>query len=834
MESHQFMRGFWLFLVCFFPTMIAAQVRLSGTVKDKNSLQPLAFATVTFGNNKSITDIDGNFEIENNSRQSLIISYIGYETKVIHNPNNFEEITLVAKLQKLDEVYISGENTAKNIIKKAQSLKPQNDPQRKLNSFRFKSYNKLIVSAHSDSIKRKIDSVFVIRNQKRKFKEVDSSEYLFKEIVDKRHLFQTEKVSDFLFDGKKLKENILGTKMSGFKSPIYEIIAFNLQSFSIYDEHYELFETKYNSPIARDAFKDYRYQLLDTVKIDNRKAFVIHFKPAKKRKAAGLEGILYIDTENFSIAKAVTRIRGVLDIAATHYFKFLPEEKIWFPSEKEFRVVKGKNEEDIKILGGTIKFEGDYNAKRTREKDASDFTYLISKSENFDFSFNEPVNITHSAVAIEIKKNAIERDENFWQQYRKEPLDERSLATYETLDSIVKKENLENKLRFGRKILDGYLPIGFFDLDLRHLLSYNNYEGFRLGVGGTTNNRFSENFKLKGYTAYGTKDNEIKYSIGAAVRVGIFSNSWIGASFTDDVKEIASTSFAIDKRVFKIYDPRPINLSTFYNHKTWQGYIETKIIPKTESYWQLSHSEITPLFNYTYVKDTRAYDFFTMTTASFALQWNPFSDYMQTPSGKLEIEKRYPKFTFQFTQSLSGILGNDFDFSKIDFRADWEKKYLNGQKTMLLMEGGYAIGDLPLTHLYNTSPNSLTKDRLLQRMTIAGKNAFETMYFNEFFSSKYVMFQFKHGFKRTTIYKGIKPSVVFVTRMAWGDMEKQEQHTGIDYKTLRDGYFESGIELNQIYKAFGLAGFYRYGPNQLSRFEDNISIKLTLVLNLGF
>ncbi|WP_235935417.1 DUF5686 family protein [Flavobacterium ichthyis] len=814
--------------------MIAAQVRLSGTVKDKNSQQPLAFATVTFGNNKSITDIDGNFDIENNSRQSLIISYIGYETKVIHNPNNFEEISLIAKLQKLDEVYISGENFAKNIIKKTQSLKSQNDPQKKLNSFRFKSYNKLIVSAHSDSIKGKIDSIFVTRNEQKKFKEIDSSEYLYKEIVDKRHLFQTEKVSDFLFDGNKLKENILGTKMSGFKSPIYEIIAFNLQSFSIYDEHYELFETKYNSPIAHDAFKDYRYQLLDTVKIDNREAFVIHFKPAKKRKAAGLEGILYIDSENFSIAKAVTRIRGVMDIAATHYFKFLSNEKIWFPSEKEFRVVKGKNEEDIKILGGTIKFEGDYNAKRTREKDASDFTYLISKSENFDFSFNEPVTITHSAVAIEIKKNAIERDENFWQQYRKEPLDQRSIATYEALDSIVKKENLENKLRFGRKILDGYLPIGFFDLDLRYLLSYNNYEGFRLGAGGTTNNRLSEYFRLKGYTAYGTKDNEIKYSIGAAVRVGIFSNSWIGASFTDDVKEIASTSFATDKRVFKIYDPRPINLSTFYNHKTWQGYIETKIIPKTESYWQLSHAEITPLFNYTYVKDTRAYDFFTMTTASFALQWNPFSDFMQTPSGKLEIEKRYPKFTFQFTQTLGGILGNDFDFSKIDFRADWEKKYLNGQKTMLLMEAGYAIGDVPLTHLYNTSPNSLTKDRLLQRMTIAGKNAFETMYFNEFFSSKFVIFQLKHGFKRLQIYKGIKPSPVFVTRMAWGDLEKQEQHLGIEYKTLRDGYFESGIELNQIYKAFGIAGFYRYGPNQLSRFEDNISIKLTLILNLGF
>jgi hypothetical protein len=29
----------------------------------------------------------------------------------------------------------------------------------------------------------------------------------------------------------KLKETILGTKMAGFKQPVYEILAFSLQSF---------------------------------------------------------------------------------------------------------------------------------------------------------------------------------------------------------------------------------------------------------------------------------------------------------------------------------------------------------------------------------------------------------------------------------------------------------------------------------------------------------------------------------------------------------------------------------------------------------------------------
>jgi hypothetical protein len=206
---------------------------------------------------------------------------------------------------------------------------------------------------------------------------------------------------------------------------------------------------------------------------------------------------------------------------------------------------------------------------------------------------------------------------------------------------------------------------------------------------------------------------------------------------------------------------------------------------------------------------------------------------MQTPNGKQEIEKRFPKFTFQFTKTIPNFIDNYFDFGKIDFRIDFEKKYLNGQKSTILAQAGYAFGDIPLTHLYNTSPNNLTKDNILQRITIAGKNSFETMFFNEFFSSQYAMLQLKHGFKRVQIAKKIRPTMVLVTRMAWGNMQNPEQHHGIEYKTLDKGFFESGIELNQVYKGFGLTGFYRYGANQLSRFEDNLALKLSFILDLG-
>ena len=184
-------------------------------------------------------------------------------------------------------------------------------------------------------------------------------------------------------------------------------------------------------------------------------------------------------------------------------------------------------------------------------------------------------------------------------------------------------------------------------------------------------------------------------------------------------------------------------------------------------------------------------------------------------------------------QSVPELLGNDFDFGKLDIRAEYQKNFLNGQKTTIVAEAGYAYGEVPLTHAYNTSPNNLNKGDIIQRITFAGKNSFETMYFNEFFSSRYVFLQFKHAIRKIELFRKVKPTPVFVTRSAWGAMDKPQRHIGINYKTLNDGFYESGLELNGIYKGLGLSGFYRHGANHLPQLKDNISVKVSFIINIG-
>ena len=823
---------FYFLLIC---NSIQAQTTISGVVKGGHSKNYLAFATIkTDSGNKYLTDIDGkfSFKIEKNPAY-FSVYYLGFESEkvVFDSQKSFYNITLYAKPQNIAE----NKTLANQVIRKVISNKKNNNPQEVLKSFKFKSYNKLLITANADSLKGTIDSVFMTKSNQKYFSKVDSSEYKFKKIIEKQHLFETEKVSEFQFKNKKLKETVIGLKMSGFKQPVYEILGFNLQSFSVYDNQYELFKTKYKSPISNDVTSDYSYKLLDTIDINNHKTFAIYFKNRKKVNESGLEGLLFIDSENFAVAKAIMRVKNVLDITGIHDFEYNQTEKIWFPSTKTFKIVKGKNSENIKLFGGTIQFDADeLKDEKPREKHSSDYIYILSETKNSEILFNEDFKIKKAAIAIEVKDDAVTKNTDFWNKYSNENFDSRSQKTYMTLDTLVLKRKLEKKFLFGKKFINGFVPIGAFDLDLRKFFNFNNYEGFRLCLGGVTNEKLSRKFRLEGYTAYGTKDGNFKYNLGAAFRYGKFSDTWLGASYTDDLQEIASTLFVIDKKKFRLLDTDLFNFSSFYNYKKYRTFVETKIIPKTETVWEITNTLIDPKFDYKYNYNNKLYENFNISTALVSGQWSPFSEYLQTPNGRIEMQEGFPKFTFQALQTIPRFFKNDFKFTKLDFKTVFERKFLNGQQTNLVFAMGYAIGDVPITHLYNNSPNSLNKSKLLQRTTIEGDNDFETMYFNEFFSNEYAFFEIRHALKKFDIAKKFKPYLVFITRTAIGNITKPEQHLGIEYKTLKNGYFESGIQINQLFKGLGISTFFRYGPNQLPNFEDNLAIRISYYVDLGF
>lgn len=826
------MRYSYLLLILFFTNFIFGQTKIKGQVIDFDTTIPIAFAKITYEKTTVFADWEGKFSIEiTDFKKPLYIKYKGYYEKPTYasNDGSLFIIKLTQDINKVKNEYYSL-NKVNHIIKKVIENKKNTQPEKALNSYEYKNYEYIQITANPDSISGEIDKIYK-KNifGKRKIK-LDSTNYKFKKLVEKSHIYQTEKVNLIQHKNSTTKETVLGARMAGFKEPLYEFLGLKLISYSVYENPFEILEIPVQNPISNYGRKLYTYHLLDSTQIQNRKVYRIYFEP-KKLRANRLRGLLYVDAENFSIAKAYYRIYGIVNVNATYTFDYLEKEKIWFPEKRKIVLSKGSNSEDLTILGGTIKFRS--SLEQDLENNASDRTVLLLESTPFDIKINEPVSLKFDGIKVYVPESSLKKPDKYWNSIAKDTIDKRKMKTYTSLDSLSQSSNIERKIFLGKKIINGYLPISYVDLDLRSIIKYNNFEGFRLGIGAVTNDKFSDQYKIAFYGAYGLKDNAFKYGITPSYLLNKEDETWVSVSYIDDVSEIGQTTFATDSRRFRIYDPRPFNISTFYKNRISSAYIESKIIPKTSTYFSIAQSEITPLFNYTFINNGQSYTNYNTTSVQFAIQWNPFSSYMQTPLGKIEIEKRHPKFSLQVTQTIPEILGNDFDFTKVDFKTFYEIPYLSGQKSSLLIQAGLAFGDIPLTQLYAIAPNNLNKDAILKRITFAGKNSFETMYYNEFFSDRYVSLQLKHTFNRTNIGYKLNPEFSVVTRMAFGTINNPENHVGLPFSSLDKGFFESGVECNKLFKGFGLVAFYRYGNYQLAKFDDNIAIKISYNLDLG-
>ena len=379
---------------------------------------------------------------------------------------------------------------------------------------------------------------------------------------------------------------------------------------------------------------------------------------------------------------------------------------------------------------------------------------------------------------------------------------------------------------------NGYFPTKYFNFDLRYLIKYNQYEGVRTGLGGITNNSFSDKYRINGYSVYGFRDARFKYSIGGSFRLAEKTNTWINISYTDDLQETGSTNFLTDSRFFQFFEPRLLNIDLFHEHITKSISIEHQINDRLSNKTEFSVSKIDPTYTYGYQLNNTIFSNFNLSTAKIAFQWNPFNSFEITKTNIKETKEGFPKFSIQYTKSFSDVLKGDFNFSKIDFKTVYRVGKADNHFSEITLVSGLASGDTPLTHLYHAYPNNIRKETILQRFSVAGLNSFETMFFNEFFSDKFATIQLKHYLKPFKISSRYQPYMVLISRFAIGDMTAPERHQNITFGSLKKGYTESGFEINKLLFGFGLSLTYRYGAYYLPDFEDNIAFKFTFNVTL--
>ncbi|WP_299333626.1 hypothetical protein [uncultured Psychroserpens sp.] len=399
-------------------------------------------------------------------------------------------------------------------------------------------------------------------------------------------------------------------------------------------------------------------------------------------------------------------------------------------------------------------------------------------------------------------------------------------------DSTKIKNDSLRKREFLKQLGNGFYPTKVLNIDLKYLIKFNQYEGLRTGLGGETNDGFSEKYRINSYLVYGFKDHRFKYKIGGGFRVNEATNTWINLSYTDDLQETGSSTFLTDKRFFSFFEPRLLNIDLFHKHITKSISVEHKFSPNLISEFEIATSKIEPTYDYRFNIDNMSFRSFDITSAKLALQWNPFNTSEVNEKGISLVNEGYPKFTLQLSQSIKNNIKGDFNFFKTDFRMVQRFIFNDKVFTEATLTSGLALGNTPLTHLYHAYPNNITKETVLQRFSVAGINSFETMFFNEFFSDRFTTLQIKHFVRPFKITNRYRPQLVLISRHAIGDMSNIERHENINFNTLSKGYSEAGFELNKLLFGFGLSFAYRYGGYHLPSFADNLAAKFTFNVTL--
>lgn len=817
------MRSFLLFLFFVISFSAWGQVTsLSGEVIDKKSGESLPFATVKTNTETTVlTDMDGKFSIHTKQPFSNItISYVGYRDKTIFVKKHFVKVKMMTSVEKLKEVIITAtKNPARLLLEKVVAYKHKNNVEKALHSFKFNSYNKIVVTAHPDSIQPTIDSVFVKKNGKKIFVELDSTNYEFHKELKDKHLYIAEKISEIKFKkGKKRKEVVLASRMAGFKNPIYEALALTLQDFSVYDKEYTVVGTKYLNPASKKGLKFYRYKILDTITKFNRNLTAVYFKPKKKREKAFLEGVLYIDNANYAIAKTLYELKGFIHIKASQDFVFYQDKDVWFPSTQVLFIKKGKNKAGISLFGGglQVSFQKEKDSIISpKRKNPSDVSYFISKTYNSDIMLNRPVKLKNSSMTMDFSE-ATNKEPAFWNRFRKDSLGTRDKNAYVYVDSIAEKEGVYQKVYLARKLLSGYYPTKYVDIDLLRFADYNKYEGFRVGFGGVTNNAVSKWFRFSSYVAYGFKDHTWKHQHKIAVLLNKKKNTWLTGAYTNDLKEAGLFAFENQKKSLFVPDLSTINVSHFFNHKTFSAQLKYDIQPNLEMTAGIKLSNEKSLFPYRFEGENE----FKIKRWQLHFSYSPFNEYMLTPLGKTTVKNRYPKLLISGEKAF-----DDFSFLKINAQLIHKLQWNSKNSTYAVIQGGWVQGKAPITHLYSSNPNYNFNSPWINRISFEGRTRFETMAWGEFFSDTFIAFHLKHS---------LHPKFSLITRGVWGTISDTQRHQNIAFKNLEKGYFESGFSSKSLFYGFGLSCFYRYGHYQNPQWYDNLSVKLTYHFRLGF
>lgn len=750
--------------------------------------------------------------------------------------NNFEDkevsvqkemkVSLTPSKEKtgnIDKVILTDKSDAKalKILDEFNKNYKKNSPQA-LDSYQFKSYSKISIDVDQDSIAdyqnflaKRADSLAKIEKRTFKQKDKEKKDSLlgedFVNATKESQFFLWEKATEHQFSQKYGdKTNILDSRMSGFPNPIYEALALNISYLNRIPRQL--------SPENRNI---YRYYLSDTIEIDNRKTYVIKFKEITnklKQNPRKYNGKIYIDAENYALKKLETSSKKQNEGSGTIIWK--PINNKWFLVSENLKVKMGDTRFETAKKDSVKKDE----KQKFKTKKFGNFLYV--KNQYFDFE----TNITQqksdfSGYSLEVK-NA---DGSLLSQYRTDSLSARESATYQKIDTLVKKADVEKRVSLITNLLKGNIRYKILDFDVLKFFELNKYESIRLGIGIKLNEKFSKTFSPDFYVGYGFKDHRWKYGVGLDTKLSSKRTSVLRVHYSDDIfaagrinKTFWDSPMKFNELNMDIYNDH------FYRNQQFGASFLYDVSNSLSAKLALTREKQNALFDYQYQNFANDFQNFSTT---LSLKYAPKDKNLMTPSGKLTYQKGYPQFYVNFEKGFE-IMGGKLDYNRLDAFAIHQFKSKMGT-SQIKISGGISSGSAPIWKNFEIVGDlNAFSTSLFSKINTPSTFSFVTMPSGSFYVDQFAALHFSQELPFQFKTFGNRVSTIKLAyHSAIGGFKNPENHQ-FDFKVLDHPYQEVGAVWNRFLgRGFDVGFFYRLGYYQTSNFNDNFGIQFKL---LGF
>jgi hypothetical protein len=797
----------------------AQKTEISGKITEEGTNNPVPYVSIVFKGTftGTMSDLNGNYNLSSTKPATLIeFTAVGYKKQIFTikaNQVNKLDVVMTEDIVSLAEISVKpGENPAIPLFRKIVDRKKDNNPSN-FPSWQSKLYSKTEIDIKN--VKDVLRKKKLLKQFDFVFKYVDSLEVQGKTFLP---VFFTETVSNYFHSSPSNtnREEIIANKASGMTSDmITQFTGKMYEGVNPYDNYIMVTDLGLVSPLNSLGLQFYHYYLRDSTMLNGKKIYEISFKPRLPQEPT-FRGKFWVEDESFAVTKLEMQLSDKANINflnnLQYSIEFQKTEGRWVPRNEliitDLDIQKDKNSEKLGFMG-----------RKT------------NVYQDFIFEDKLPV-VIKKKDEIVVSKDAVQKDEHFWESTRPIELQKREAGIYEMVDLIKTVPLYKTVVEYIYMFYYGYRDLGKFELGpYYYLYSSNKIEGSRVRLGGRTTMKFNHNLRLNGYGAYGFKDEDFKYGGGFEYYFSKKPRTLFSLQGQHNYELLGKSSNALmeDNILTSVLAKNPITKLNMVD----------RVVATFDKEWiygisnQLSVTS-THIFSGPYVPfiDPMGNLVPSIKTGEIKLntRYSPGEKFIQDGFERNSIGNYSAVFNLGVTAGVKGFLGGEYDYLKLDLNLSDKIKVNPFGYLVYYIQAGKIWGDVPFPLMKIHEGNETYAFDLY---------AFNLMNYQEFVSDTYASLFLEHHFQgfflnKVPLFRRLKWREVVGVRTLVGSYDATK-HTGLVFPAGMTGlrstpYTEFSAGIENILKVIRVDAVWRYNYNDDRKIKLGIMFSLQLTL----